>query len=311
MPKVSVVMPVYNSETYLAEAIDSILTQTFTDFEFVIVDDGSTDSSSQIIASYASKDPRIHVHVMPQNSGIVAALNEGVRVSSAPLIARMDADDISLPSRFERQVAFFDQNTVGLVGSNYIKSTENSRKTTHHPTAPAEVARKLLYTCCIGHPTVMFSRDAFVQAGGYDPSYAGGGAEDYDLWLRMSRNVQLANLPDNLLKYRRHSVSLSATASRKDKYAKNSACAVANHFAYLNGISAVSPSDDIGTIARSLLSSLEKSADAWHKKCLKRWVIRFTRYCVDNDALRSEVKARLFPHASLKEKMKWVLYRLV
>jgi len=311
MPKVSVVMPVYNSEAFLGEAIESILSQTFTDFEFVIVDDGSTDRSSHIITDYASKDPRIRVHEMPQNSGIVAALNEGVRVAAAPLIARMDADDISLPGRLERQVSFLDQNPVGLVGSNYIKSTENSRKTTHHPTAPEEVARKLLYACCIGHPTVMFTRDAFVQAGGYEPSYTGGGAEDYDLWLRMSRNVQLANLPDNLLKYRRHSVSLTATASRKDKYAKNSACAVANHFAFLNGISSVSPSDDIGTIARSLLSSLEKSSDTWHKKCLKRWVIRFTRYCVDSDALRSEVKDRLFPHASLKEKLKWVLYRWV
>ena len=121
MPKVSVVMPVYNAEPYVQEAIDNMLSQTFTDIEFIIVDDGSTDSSGEIIAKASEKDDRIILHQMAQNGGIVSSLNKGIDLSSAPVIARMDADDISLPDRLALQIAYLETLDADAVGANYIK----------------------------------------------------------------------------------------------------------------------------------------------------------------------------------------------
>lgn len=311
MPEISVVMPVYNAETFLQEAIDSILSQTFTDFEFVIVDDGSTDGSTKIIKDAATRDPRIVYHRMLQNSGIVAALNEGIRVSSGRLVARMDADDISLPKRLESQHARLNSTDSDVVGANYIKFQGSMSKITHLPTEPEDVARNMLHTCCLGHPVVTFTREAFDSAGGYDPRYTKGGAEDYDLWLRMSRTHKLANLDQPLLRYRRHKNSLTAAATHTDKYALNSACAVSNHFGFLYDLSGVSPHSDHAAIIDVFTAALDRCIDPWHRKCMKRWLIRFTRYCVTDAALKHRIKVRLFPHATVKEKLKWHLYRLI
>lgn len=311
MPKVSVVMPVYNAEPYVQEAIDSMLSQTFTDIEFIIVDDGSTDSSGEIIAKASEKDDRIILHQMAQNGGIVSSLNKGIDLSSAPVIARMDADDISLPDRLALQIAYLETLDADAVGANYIKFQGKKSKTTKLPTKPDDVARELLYTCCLGHPVVTFTREAFDSVGRYDPHYAKGGAEDYDLWLRMSRAHRLANLEQPLLRYRRHNSSISATASKMDKFALNSACAIASHFAYFYELQDVSPDSDLDDIARVLTTALDRCNDPWQRKCLKHWIIRFTRYCVTEPALVSEIKRALHPHASVKEKVKWALYRFV
>lgn len=308
-------MPVFNGEAFLAEAIESILKQSFSDFEFVIVNDGSTDNSAEIVERFAANDHRIKLHHMNENSGIVEALNTGVQHSSGKYIARMDADDISLPDRLEEQVRFLDRTDVGVIGANYFKfsghSSRNNGKLSNLPTTPEDLQKAMLYTCSLGHPVVTFRRTVFDQVNGYDTHYSKGGAEDYDLWLRMSRHCKQANLDLVLLRYRRHKNSLTAAAKEADKYTYNSACTIANHFAFLYELEGVFPIDGPTRISKTLLDALIKSRDPWHQKCLKRWILRFTRYCVSDSRLRHENKRVVFRYASPKEKAKWFLYRLV
>lgn len=206
---VSVLMPVYNGEQFLAEAIESILGQTFADFEFLIVDDGSTDNSPTILADYASRDPRIRV-VTQANAGIVAALNRGLAECRSPLVARMDADDVSLPMRLERQMAFLAARpSVAVVGTaiQLISETGAAGPEVHHPAAQQVIARRLRHGNCLAHPSVMMRRDVVMGVGGYREFLRH--AEDYDLWTRAAERHELANLPDCLLRYRVHGGQVS------------------------------------------------------------------------------------------------------
>ena len=308
MPKVSVVMPVFNAQRFLRDAVNSIVNQSFRDFQFIVVDDGSTDESTNILLEYAEKDPRILYHRQPENRGLVAALNEGVRLSDTQYIARMDADDISLPDRLSQQLEFLDNNDVDLVGANYIKFPGHRSKTTRLPLKQDDVARTMLYTCCIGHPVATMSRRAFEQCEGYDYRYASGGAEDYDFWLRISRSFKMANIKQPLLKYRLHNKSLTADAKKKDRYVHNSTSAVANHFANLIELDNICPQNTDTEISNSLLVAIEKTNNDWHQTCMKRWLIRLTRYCITDQAQRGEIRDRLFATASVQEKLKWRLY---
>lgn len=204
MNTVSVVMPTYNAEKYLKEAIDSILAQTFTDFELLIVDDNSKDKTIDIIKSY--QDPRIKLIEGP-NKGIAAALNKGIREARGKYIARMDADDISLPDRFKKQVEFLEKHEdISLVGSWFVIFPQNilrcfSEKITY---------LDLLRECCIAHPTVMFKKEIFIKYKlYYDENIAA--CEDYDLWSRAIQFIKIANIPEVLLKYR----SSDTQASKK------------------------------------------------------------------------------------------------
>jgi len=202
-------MPVYNGERFLAEAIDSILGQTFADFEFVIVDDGSTDASPTILADYASRDPRIRV-VGQANAGIVAALNRGLAECRAPLVARMDADDSSLPARLERQVAFLAGHPrVAVVGTAFqlVSETGAAGPKVRHATGQAAISRGLRRGNCLAHPTVMMRRGVILAVGGYREFLRH--AEDYDLWTRVVERHHLANLPECLLRYRVHGGQVS------------------------------------------------------------------------------------------------------
>lgn len=218
--RITVLMPVYNGADYIDEAIDSILNQTFEDFELLVIDDGSTDSSANLVA--ALNDVRIRLLRQPQNLGLVAALNRGLDEARGEYVARMDADDISLPQRFEKQLAFLDAHPeVGACGS-WMESFSSTEKVTW--TAPVdhdEIFCRLLFESVLYHPTVVFRRNMFEQYGlRYDPDYPC--AEDYELWCRCARYFQLANLGEVLLHYRLHSESIGgrkreeklATASR-------------------------------------------------------------------------------------------------
>ena len=213
MPKVSVVMPVYNGSKYLVEAIESILSQTFDDFEFLIIDDGSTDKSLEIIKSY--EDPRIKVIQNPQNLGISASLNNGIYSAKGEYIARMDGDDISLPDRFQKQIKFLDSHPeVIIVGSymNIIGSLFNQKL--RYPLSHDDIVNSMLTSNPMGHPSVMFRRLEVTQLGGYRSMKEwNNGSEDYDLWLRMvGANYKLANLPECLMDYRIHANSLTQVA---------------------------------------------------------------------------------------------------
>jgi glycosyltransferase involved in cell wall biosynthesis len=211
IPRISVIMSVYNAERHLADAIRSILNQTFTDFEFLIVNDGSRDSSAAIMDAFAESDPRIRV-IRQENRGLIASLNRMLDEARAPLVARMDADDISLPTRFERQIAFLSEHTDhGVVGTNTHELDEGGiifECSDLHPLDHFGIATAMEYRSPICHPSVMMRRDAILAVGGYRRPYTH--CEDYDLWLRLLERTRLANLPDRLLLYRRSPGQVSA-----------------------------------------------------------------------------------------------------
>lgn len=207
-PLVSVIMPVYNGEKYLREAVDSILAQTFIDFEFIIIDDGSTDATAKILDSYA--DPRIIRINNRQNVGISTSSNDGIALAKGEYIARMDADDISLADRFEKQVAFLDHHLqIGVVGSS-IKTINKQGQIIGSgslPTDPELMEWVLLFGSPMAHPSVMMRTDLVKKIGGYSKEYPS--AHDYDLFGRLSKHTKLANLSECLLLYRIHAESIS------------------------------------------------------------------------------------------------------
>jgi glycosyltransferase involved in cell wall biosynthesis len=201
-PLVSVVMPVYNAERFVAEAMRSVLAQTFADFEFVVVDDGSSDSSAEIVRSIG--DPRIVLIRHEKNAGLRAALNTGCEAARGTFVARMDADDVSLPPRFERQLSVMRADPrIGVVGSQVENIDENGRSkgVKRLPTDPALVAWSMLFFNSLVHPAVMMRRDVLASVGFY-PAGCAGGTEDYALFMRMSRVTRLANVDEVLLRYR-------------------------------------------------------------------------------------------------------------
>ena len=207
-PSVSVVMGVFNGGDFLAQAVESILCQSFKDFEFIIVDDGSNDASASTLDAFQGRDARIRV-VHQQNSGLIHALNRGCALARGRYIGRMDADDVALPGRLASQVALLESRpSVVLVGGavDYIDAKGNKLLTSRNPLTDKEIKRALLDSSVFWHPTVLFSREAFASLGGYRniPD-----AEDYDLWLRMAECGELANLPQVLLRYRLHSQQVS------------------------------------------------------------------------------------------------------
>jgi glycosyltransferase involved in cell wall biosynthesis len=210
-PKITVLMPVYNCELYIREAVDSILNQTFTNFEFLIIDDASTDATVAIIKTY--NDPRIQLIEKPKNSGYTNSLNYGLSIAKGEYIARMDGDDISLPERFAKQVAFLDANRDAvLCGALY--QIIGTNKICNHPLTHEEIKVKLISGCYIAHPTVMFRKAVFEKNKlEYDPKMEP--AEDYDLWSRLVFLGEVANIGEVLLHYRVHSQQTSIVRSIK------------------------------------------------------------------------------------------------
>ena len=200
-PKVSVVMSVYNGEKYLREAVDSILNQTFRDFEFIIIDDGSTDSTPEILRSY--EDPRIVLLRNEQNIGLTKSLNRELAVAQGEYIARMDADDVSLPERLEKQANFLEGHPqVALVGTAFAGIDERGqvRWEWQEALTDLEIKWQLLIENAFGHSTTMFRRDAAAAVGNYPEERVV--CQDYALWSLMARRFSLANLPE-ILVYRR------------------------------------------------------------------------------------------------------------
>jgi glycosyltransferase involved in cell wall biosynthesis len=212
-PAVSVVLPVYNGKAYLRAAVDSILAQTFVDFELIAVDDGSRDNSLSILQQYAARDGRVKVISRP-NTGIAGALNDGIAAARAPLLARMDADDIALPTRFEKQVEFLREHPeVVLLGSRVLLVDpydspvyESDHKVDHDAIAKSMLAG---VGWSVVHPAAMMRTAAVRAAGGYRADRVP--SEDLDLFLRLIETGRAANLPEVLLRYRQHSSSANHT----------------------------------------------------------------------------------------------------
>ena len=209
MPAVSVVLPVFNAERFLREAIDSVLNQRFNDFEVIAIDDGSTDGSPGILNDYASRDARLRVYRQAHRA-LPATLNFGCALAESPYIARMDADDIASPDRFARQIEFLQKHPrVAILGTQLERIREDGSHLdgTNVPLEHTEIAAHIQEFCCMHHPTVMMRTEALRALGGYREAFIA--AEDYDLWLRAAECFQLANLPDRLLRYRIHAQTTS------------------------------------------------------------------------------------------------------
>ncbi|NJN10964.1 MAG: glycosyltransferase [Richelia sp. RM2_1_2] len=218
-PKISVLMSVYNGSSYLRESIESIQNQTFTEFEFIIVEDCSTDNSAEIIAEYAEKDQRIVVIINKENIGLTKSLNKGLKIARGEYIARQDADDVSLPSRLQKEALLLEKHPeISLVSCDIelIDSQGNFIGKCQRTCEPDLVSWYLLfYNRLAGHSQVMFRRQLVIELGGYDENRRY--SQDYELWSRMIDVSKIAILPETLLKQRRHSESISASKSSEQK----------------------------------------------------------------------------------------------
>jgi glycosyltransferase involved in cell wall biosynthesis len=210
MPKVTVVMAVYNGERYLREAVESILCQTFQDFQFLIINDGSIDNTRDLIQSY--DDPRIML-VDNEHIGQTRSLNRGLKLAAGALVARQDADDVSEPERLAKQVAFLDRYPeVALLGTWYKEIDVHGSVTAKRklPCDTTDIRWSLLFFCPFVHTSVMLRKSVVSeQIGLYNEALAY--SQDYDLWHRIARQFAIANLPEPLVRLRNHPWSMTAT----------------------------------------------------------------------------------------------------
>jgi glycosyltransferase involved in cell wall biosynthesis len=222
-PQISVIMSVYNGSRYLNESIASILSQTFTDWEFIIINDGSTDNSESIVQGWQKQDERIKL-ISRSNKGLTISLNQGLSYAQGEYIARMDADDIALPDRFAKQVAFLDENpdhvAVGcrmlVIDPEGMPIFTCSTLTTHEEIDAAYMAGQ---AGIIGHPAVMMRRSTLQSIGGYREKFTY--AQDRDLFLRLAEVGKLANLPDTLMKFRLYPTSVGHSRRSEQKQCAN------------------------------------------------------------------------------------------
>ena len=205
MPLVSVIMPVYNGEKYLAEAIESILAQTFTDFEFIVVDDASQDRSREIIDAYRARDKRIRLIALECNVGGADTRNRALVSASGEFVAMMDCDDVCLPERLQMQVKrLLRDSTIGVLGAG-AQAVDARLRPIHAfdlPQGHALIMTNIFIASFLIHPTVMMRRDLLGAVGGYERGRRT--AYDTELWSRLMWRTRFANLPETLLLYRRH-----------------------------------------------------------------------------------------------------------
>lgn len=201
-------MPVYNGGAYLAEAVESVLAQTLTDFEFIIIDDGSSDDSWRLIESYAAKDERIRAF-RQANRGITPSLNRGIAKARGKYLARMDSDDICLEHRFALQAdALEARPELGVLGGAALLIDKTGATIAKQTYPRLRDKERLLHGSLLCHPAIMGRAELFRAAHGYREYYKH--CEDYDLWLRLSRLTELDNLPDTLLRYRLHGANVTS-----------------------------------------------------------------------------------------------------
>lgn len=264
-PKVTIVMPVYNGEKYLREAIESILNQSFRNFEFLIIDDGSKDKSIDVIKSY--KDSRIILLCNKRNLGLVTTLNKGIRQASGLYIARMDCDDISHEERLMRQVQYMDNNPhVGMCGTFMVTMGGRESQIWKYPIDVAVAKCMLLFNTVAGHPTVMMRRSVLETNNLlYSDQYRH--AEDYALWLDFARVSHISNLDSVLLKYR---ISEGQVSQRHRKQQIESHIKVQKKALFMLGIE---PSDEELQL-HAAISLGRNIADLRYIESVSKWLFR-------------------------------------
>lgn len=200
-------MPVFNGEKYLEESVDSVLSQTFTDFDLLILNDNSTDATSTILENYAKKDARILVINKTNSNGPGKLRNEGIELSNTPFIAFLDADDIAMPNRFEKQINFLEENnSFGLCGSWFTIFGDKKEKIIKHAEKHEDLKVQFLHSCGLGNSTVMFKKEALKELRFEKEFFV---AEDYALWSEFILQTQFYNIPESLVRYRWHTNNIS------------------------------------------------------------------------------------------------------
>jgi len=270
-PLVSVVMPVYNGEEFLGEAIQSILSQTFQNFELIIINDGSTDNTLSIIKEFQKKDNRI-ILISRGNMGLIYSLNEGIEKSKGAYIARMDADDISLKSRLDKQLEFMKDNNVDICGSNVqLFNGGGDIKLWQYPILDQDIKFSLLFSCAFAHPSVVIRREVFssLKYKNYK------NAEDYKLWVDAALSgFRMGNINKTLLKYRFH----KGQVSYKNITLQKSQSFLISDF-YFSKLSSLAP---VYAIYKGL--SAKVSSDSLYKLC----------NCVNNYRIQHKVSDEYF-----------------
>lgn len=328
IPRVTVLMPVYNGEAFLHKAIDSILKQTFSDFEFLIIDDGSCDRSREIVRSY--HDSRIHLVENGNNLGLEKSLNRGIHLAKGEYIVRMDADDISLPRRIQTQVAFMDAAPRVAACGSWVKTLGEPQVLWKYPLTHDEICCWLLFCSALAHPSAIIRKAVFNEdhilynvQGDYKR------AEDYDLWTRISRKRELANIGEVLLRYRLHENNagakhrsktiISADRIRKDQLNKLTTDFSEEEFALHSRISRCkfeSTEEFVLTSVKWLIKLMEKNmdtscyptvtfnrllSDRWWRICsnatglgLKTWSVFWASPLSKHTVLSQKQKTRFF-----------------
>lgn len=209
-PAISVVMPAYNAADFITTAIESILSQSFRDFELIVVDDASTDATWRVIEAHSARDPRIRPMRNPANAKIARTLNNGIAVAAGRYVARMDADDWSYPDRLEKQFAFMEANCSVALSGGTIEVCDSALTPLNkrsYPRTDAEIREKMFFFSPFCHPSIICRTEAIRAAGGYNESLEV--AQDYDLYFRVGRVGELANIEDCIHRLRTHGASSS------------------------------------------------------------------------------------------------------
>ena len=259
-PAISVLMPVHNGEPFVAQAMESVLEQGFGDFELIVVDDGSQDATAALLADYAARDERVRVVRQPVAEGLTRSLNRSLALARGDLIARMDADDVCLPNRFEQQVEqLMRQPHLAAIGAavEFIDHDGVRTGAWHPPVSRPEVLWQLIGGSPIPHPAAMIRRAWLHRLGGYDEAYRY--AQDYDLWRRIVQHGgQLSNVRKALLRYRAHPAQ--ASQSRRRAQAASAAAIARRYLQWLVN----HPLDDRAAEAlRTVLTHGTLAAEPW------------------------------------------------
>ncbi len=306
-PTLTVLMAVYNDKYRVGQAIESILAQSFRSLDLLIVDDGSTDGTDDLIRAYAARESRIRTLRLPENSGLGAALQAGLGETSADLIARMDSDDISHPERLARQVAMMERHGLDVLGAaqdrgkRRVLGALKPEALTH-----ATIVRALPHHNVLVHPSVMFRLSTVRPVEGYDPRFIM--AQDYDLWLRLIGLARFGNLPDKLIVSPANPDRASGPRNRL-RHTVFSVTAAANHFRRKLGMVGLDPNQSASDLGRELVFLLDQVGDADFFD-LSRHAIRLVRYSEPDPESLDLIKSRIFARAGLGVRAKWMLYGL-
>lgn len=302
-------MPCYNGAEWLVEAMNSVLAQTYSNIELLIYDDGSTDASWSLIERVAVDDERVvPIHGGP-NKGIVHALSSMLDRTRGKFIARMDADDVCHPTRFDRQLSFLEQQKVDLCGSWFREFGGGAPRSAHWPHRPAEVDAAMLFQNTICHPTVMARREVF-EAYAYREDY--NLAEDYDLFIRAGQHFRLANVPEVLLRYRRHPEQATrAKRGRMEQVTRR----IRLQALAIHGIAATADEERIHNVIRApeSIASLGEldSIEAWLLKLMTYFDNPYARAVVASQWTRAAVRAAPLGRAMLRRYRQSPLRRMM